>query len=46
MNKHVAKLQKDASDARRQIEDSDSDSSDSEEEGGGRVIHENSDHLK
>jgi len=36
MNKHVAKLQRDASDARRQIEDSDSDSSDSEEEGGRR----------
>merc|ERR550519_861209 len=36
MNKHVAKLQRDASDARRQIEDSDSDSSDSEDEGGRR----------
>ena len=36
MNKHVAKLQRDASDARRQIEDSDSDSSDTEDEGGRR----------
>ena len=33
MNKHVSKLQKEASEARKQIEDSDSDSSDSEDEG-------------
>ena len=32
MNKHVAKLQKDASEARKAIEYSDSDSSDSEDE--------------
>ena len=32
MNKHVSKLQKEASEARKQIEDSDSDSSDSEDE--------------
>merc|ERR1712142_698214 len=37
MNKHVAKLSKEASDARRMIEDSESESSDSEgEEGGGK----------
>ena len=32
MNKHVAKLQKDASEARKAIEYSDSDSSESEDE--------------
>lgn len=36
MNKHVAKLQKDASEARKAIEYSDSDSSDSEDESRGR----------
>ena len=36
MNKHVSKLQKEASEARKQIEDSDSDSSDSEDEARGR----------
>eukprot|EP00090_Calanus_glacialis_P015780 TRINITY_DN2485_c0_g1_i1.p1 TRINITY_DN2485_c0_g1~~TRINITY_DN2485_c0_g1_i1.p1 ORF type:complete len:790 (+),score=272.47 TRINITY_DN2485_c0_g1_i1:36-2405(+) len=37
MNKHVAKLSREASDARRMIEDSESESSDSEgEEGGGK----------
>ena len=36
MNKHVSKLQKEASEARKQIEDSDSDSSDSEDESRGR----------
>jgi len=36
MNKHVAKLQKDASEARKAIEYSDSDSSDSEDENRGR----------
>ncbi len=36
MNKHVSKLQKEASEARKQIEDSDSDSSESEEEGRSR----------
>ena len=36
MNKHVTKLQKEASEARKLIEDSDSDSSDSEDESRGR----------
>merc|ERR1712214_125311 len=36
MNKHVSKLSKEASEARRMIEDSESDSSDSENEDGNK----------
>jgi len=43
MNKHVSKLQKEASEARKQIDDSDSDSSDSEDETRGRRKSKNGD---
>merc|ERR1711953_935136 len=41
MNKHVSKLSKEASEARRMIEDSDSDSSDSENEDGNKRRNKN-----
>merc|ERR1711953_381391 len=41
MNKHVSKLNKEASEARRMIEDSDSDSSDSENEDGNKRRNKN-----